>query len=168
MMTLYLLRHGIAEDRAAPGIKKDADRVLTAEGRQKVRRLAKALGRLEVQFDRIFSSPYLRARQTAELVAGASAQGPKVELWEELTPDGDALALIARLKQLKPVPGHVLLVGHEPYLSGLASLLLTGTPELSLTLKKAGLCVLTATTLRPGRCATLEWLLAPRHLALMS
>jgi len=167
MMTLYFLRHGIAEDRTAPGIKRDADRVLTAEGRQKVRRVAKAMDRLELQFDRILSSPLLRALQTAEQVAGTLARAPKVEVWEELSPDGDAAALIERLNQLCPAPDHVLLVGHEPHMSRLISLLLTGTPDLAMTLKKAGLCTLTVTELRPGRCATLEWLLTPKQMALM-
>jgi len=57
-----------------------------------------------------------------------------------------------------------LLVGHEPYLSSLISLLSTGGPNLSLTLKKGGLCRLEAEPLRCARCASLEWLLAPRLL----
>jgi phosphohistidine phosphatase SixA len=58
-----------------------------------------------------------------------------------------------------------MLVGHEPYLSDLVSMLLTGHTGLPLNLKKGGLCKLSVTRVRYGRCATLEWLLAPRVLA---
>jgi phosphohistidine phosphatase SixA len=56
-------------------------------------------------------------------------------------------------------------VGHEPYLSELISVLLTGRLDLPLALKKGGVCRLTANRLHYGRCATLEWLLTPRVVA---
>src|SRR2546430_12625846 len=62
----------------------------------------------------------------------------------------------------RPAPESVLLVGHEPYLSNLVSLLCAGGPNLSLTLKKGGLCRMEVEQLRAARCAHLEWLLAPR------
>jgi len=55
-------------------------------------------------------------------------------------------------------------VGHEPSLSGLASMLLSGDPALSITLKKGGICKLSVETLQYGRCATLDWLLSPAQL----
>ena len=58
----------------------------------------------------------------------------------------------------------VLLVGHEPYLSGLISTLIAGMPSIPINLKKGGLCCLTVQALTYGQCATLEWLLAPRQL----
>jgi phosphohistidine phosphatase len=61
----------------------------------------------------------------------------------------------------------VLLVGHEPYLSQLISHLLTGGPDCQITMKKAGLCLLTIESLRDDRRATLEWLLTPRQMARM-
>ena len=63
---------------------------------------------------------------------------------------------------------HILLVGHEPYLSRLISTLVTGSSALPLVMKKGGLCKLSIDTLRFGRCATLEWLLTPRQLRLMA
>ena len=56
----------------------------------------------------------------------------------------------------------VLLVGHEPYLSELISILLSGTTNLRIDFKKAGLCKLTVDHLHLGRCASLEWLVAPK------
>ena len=61
-----------------------------------------------------------------------------------------------------------MLVGHEPYLSELCSLLLSGEAGLRLSFRKAGLCKLLIETLKPGRCASLDWLLTPKQMARMS
>ena len=76
-MNLYILRHGVATDPAAHEFAKDADRPLTPEGKRKLRQVAEAMEALELSFDLILSSPYLRARQTAEVIAAAlrSARG---------------------------------------------------------------------------------------------
>ena len=68
-MKLYILRHGIAVEPGTPGYETDADRPLTSEGERKMRQIAGAMEALELSFDLILSSPYLRARQTAEIVA---------------------------------------------------------------------------------------------------
>lgn len=168
MHSLYILRHGIAEPPPVTGRTKDRDRALTAEGRQKVRRVARALVKLDVGIDLIVSSPYVRARQTAELVAEVLRLRSKVQLCEHLAPGAKPKDLIAYLKALDPAPDSVLLVGHEPDLSRLIALLLCGSPTLSLSLKKAGLCKLTLMGLTAGRCGTLEWLLTPKQMSLMS
>jgi phosphohistidine phosphatase len=72
------------------------------------------------------------------------------------------------LDRLQPTPESVLLVGHEPFLSGLISLLATGHEGFCVVMKKGGLCKLTIEALRHGRCATLEWLLTPKQMALMA
>lgn len=59
----------------------------------------------------------------------------------------------------------IALVGHEPSLSNLVSVLITGEPDLSLTLKKGGVCRLSVGSLQYGRCAALDWLLSPSQLA---
>ena len=69
IMDLYLLRHGIAVEPGSPGYAKDADRPLTPEGERKLGQIAEAMEALELSFDLILSSPYVRARQTAEIVA---------------------------------------------------------------------------------------------------
>ena len=78
------------------------------------------------------------------------------------------LKLVELLNHLQPTPESVLLVGHEPYLSGLISLLVSGEGTLSVVMKKAGLCKLTTESLKHGRCASLEWLLTPKQMALMT
>ena len=65
---------------------------------------------------------------------------------------------------MKPRPKNVLLVGHEPQLSGLISLCLTGTLDLRMEMKKGGLCKLVMDSLAPGQWAVLAWLLTPKQM----
>ena len=167
-MNLYVLRHGIAVEPGTPGYERDADRPLTPEGERKLWRIAEAMEALELSFDLILSSPYLRALQTAEIVAKALKGRKKVELSESLTPGGSTKKLVELLNRVQPSPESVLLVGHEPYLSGLISLLVSGDAGFAVVMKKGGLCKLSTESLKPGRCAALEWLLTPKQMALMS
>jgi phosphohistidine phosphatase len=167
MMTLYLLRHGIAVERGAAGFTQDSERPLTGEGKQKLRRVIKAARAMELEFDLILTSPYLRARQTAELIAGALRVRKNLQLCPQLVAEADPEEVVDHLKLLNPAPENVLLVGHEPYLSRLISLLLAGTPDLSIGLKKGGLCKLTIPVWKAGPTAILDWLLTPRQMALM-
>jgi phosphohistidine phosphatase len=167
-MNLYLLRHGLAVEPGTPGYTKDAERPLTPKGKRKLWKLAAGMQRMELDFDLILSSPCLRARQTAEIIAEAFNLRKKLELSDTLTPSGSARKLIDYLSQLDPRPQEILLVGHEPCLSQLIALLVAGQDALPLALKKGGLCKLSADSLGSGRCATLEWLLTPKQMALMS
>ncbi len=167
-MDLYILRHGIAVEPGTPGYENDADRPLTPEGQRKLRQIADAMEALELSFDRILSSPYLRARETAEIVAEALGARKKLELSDTLTPGGSFKRLVELLNRLEPSPESVLLVGHEPYLSGLISLLVSGKETFAVVMKKGGLCKLTTGSPRHGRCAALQWLLTPKQMALMS
>ena len=167
-MNLYLLRHGLATEPSVRRLAKDSERSLTPEGKRKMRQIAKSMKALELSFDLILSSPYLRARQTAEIVASAFRADQKLVLAEELTPGASAKGLIHRINSLNPTPENLLLVGHEPSLSQLISLWVAGDPYSSITLKKGGLCRLAVEALQPGRCATLEWLLTPKHMCLMA
>jgi phosphohistidine phosphatase len=167
-MNLYILRHGIAVERGTPGYAKDADRPLTPEGERKLASIGEAMQRLELSFDLILTSPYVRAQQTAEIVAKVLGARKKLEFSDALVPDGSMQELVGSLNRHRPVPDSVLLVGHEPYLSGLISLLVSGKENCCVVLKKGGLCKLTTESLRPGRCAALEWLLTPKQMALMA
>jgi phosphohistidine phosphatase len=167
-MNLYLLRHGIAVDPSKSGIARDADRPLTPKGKRRLRQIVGAMGALKISFDIILSSPYVRAKQTAEMVAKPLKRGKQLKLSDELTPGGNPKLLIQQLNDLRPRPNNILLVGHEPYLSRLIALLTTGNTNMEIDLKKGSLCKLEAETLRYGRCATLACLFAPRHLMLMT
>jgi phosphohistidine phosphatase len=125
---LVLLRHGIAEPRQAG--RDHPDRPLTAAGRQRTQLVMAALVRRGLRLDRLLSSPYRRAMQTAELALEAGlAAGLAVD--ERLKPGGALETLLSSLD------GRLGLVGHEPDLGDLACLLL-GCPPGGLLLKKAG------------------------------
>ena len=159
-MEIYILRHGIAVQRGTPGYKKDSERPLTEEGEDKMRQIAKTILAMDLKFDLILSSPYIRAQRTAQIVAAELDQ--EVTFTDLLVPSGNPLELVREINDEKPQ--RVLLVGHEPDLSQLISILLTGDSETAIELKKAGLCKLTAERLVFGRCATLNWLLTPKQL----
>lgn len=161
-MNIYLLRHGIATERSKTGPLKDEDRPLTPDGRRKVRCVAQAMKSLGLSFDAILTSPLLRARQTAAIVARLLGARRRPRTTPALSPHGAAADLIKLLSKLKPRVSAVLLVGHEPCLSRLVGLLTSQGGDLDIVLKKAGLCKLTTRHLRVGRCATLTWLLTPR------
>ncbi len=163
-MELYILRHAIAVTRGTEGIRQDGDRPLTDKGAAKLRRVVRGMSALGLSFDLILTSPYVRARQTAEIVAEEMGAGKKCERSPHLAPDGDPRALIAAIASRSTASTSVLLVGHEPLLSQLISVLVSGDERTQVTLKKAGLCKLVAPTLRYERCASLEWLLAPSQL----
>jgi phosphohistidine phosphatase len=166
-MNVYVLRHGLAAQRLAIDLKADRSRPLTPKGRKKMVKIAASMKSLGLSFDLILSSPCLRARQTAEIVAEAYHAGKHLELAKELSVEARPEALLQRLFHEHLLPDNLLLVGHEPHLSGFISLLLSGTAHVQLQLKKGGLCKLSIPALKPGRRATLEWLLTPRQLLAM-
>jgi phosphohistidine phosphatase len=167
-MNLYILRHGLAEELDPRRFAKDSERPLTSKGERKMWKIAEALKALGVSFDLILFSPYARARQTAEIVADALGLCKGLEASEDLTPEGSVKNLVASINDRKPRCEEVLLVGHEPYLSELISLLISGQVGFSVVMKKGGLCKLSTNHLTPGHCATLEWLLTPKQMALMA
>jgi phosphohistidine phosphatase len=117
-MKLYVMRHGPAEDHAATG--RDQDRSLTPPGRDRVRTVVRILECEGEMPARVLSSPLVRAVQTAELVA--VKDNLPVEIRAELAPGGRAPELV---HQLRDSGGkRVVLVGHEPDLTGLIELLL--------------------------------------------
>lgn len=167
-MDLYILRHGIAVEPGTEGYADDSERPLTPKGERKMRQITKAMRALELSFDRILSSPYVRTRQTAEIAGEAFDATRNLDFSDSLTPNGSSKKLIELLDDMDPPPNSVLLVGHEPYLSGLISLLVSGDSSLCIVMKKGGLCKLAVDSLKHGRCAELEWLLTPKQMELMA
>ena len=123
-MNIYLLRHGIAIEREDPSSQTDADRPLTAKGLKRMRKAARGLRRLNIPFDAVVTSPFARARQTADIVAAALGLQPTFEEISDLTPEGTVESLLSTLARFQS-HSHLLLVGHEPLLSDLAAFLLT-------------------------------------------
>ena len=167
-MNLYLMRHGLAVERGTPGHDSDRERPLTAKGERKIRRVGEALQGMELSFDVVLSSPLVRALQTAELLIEELKARQKSQLTEHLSPGGSAKELMRLIQGLPGQPQEVLLVGHEPDLGQLASLLLTGGDTLTVNFKKGGVARLAVGNPLAGRCATLEWLLTPRQLEMLA
>jgi phosphohistidine phosphatase len=112
-LTLDLLRHGLALPAGAAG---DRQRVLSPAGINGIQALAAHLARESWRPDRIFSSPYARARQSAGIVAGAAAPPVAVELLRDLEPERDSSGVLDALARLGNTAGHILVVGHQPLL----------------------------------------------------
>lgn len=163
-MEIYCLRHGLAVDLETQGFLNDAERTLTAEGERKLRGIIKWMQAMELSFDWILFSPYVRTRQTADLVARGLDARDRLKPADCLAPGGTTRQVVHALRHLAPAPKKVLLVGHEPGLSELVSLLVTGNIGLGMVLKKGGLCKLTVASLNPSQCAVLEWLVTPRQM----
>ena len=163
-MKLSILRHGIAAELGDDGSQVDSERKLTREGREKLKRVASYFCEIKISFDLILSSPFARARQTAELFSQALNCEECLRFSRHLEPGSAFKNLISEINRLSKPSDSILLVGHEPFLSQLISKLLTGHDQARITLKKGGFCFLDVQKLCDGRCAVLECLMAPRHL----
>jgi phosphohistidine phosphatase len=156
-MILYFLRHGLAGDyRDWQG--DDHKRPLTEEGRVRMGEEAQTIKKLDLGLDLILTSPLLRARQTAEIVA---EHLKKVNMAEDerLAPEFDLIGLKSILAD-HPDAQAIMLVGHEPDFSEMISELTGGT---RLALKKGGLARVSID--KPESLeGELEWLLPPRML----
>ena len=161
-MDLYLVRHAIAENRSAQRWPDDGDRPLSAKGIERFEREAKGLATLVPTVDIVVASPFARAWHTAEILnehAGWPAPVRADEFRPERTAE-DSLAAIEALRGTDTLAA----VGHEPNLSELASLALTGKIDLPIAFKKGAVLALTfESTVAPGR-AYLRWLLPPSAL----
>lgn len=122
-MQICLVRHGIAVERGTPGYEDDDTRPLTLEGKQRMTQAAKGIVAL-AGIERIVSSPVLRARQTASILRDAASVSG-VDTLAALA-DGDHEAVLAWLRRAQE--STIALVGHEPWMSELASVALSGEP----------------------------------------
>lgn len=119
---LYLIRHADAIDLA-----DDDARPLSKKGRHQIEELGKFLrasGAFHVE--EMWHSPLVRARETAELLAAETKLKPAFREHRELVPEASPAAIVRRLGA---GPATLALVGHQPHLSSLASLLVTGTSD---------------------------------------
>ena len=163
-MEIYLIRHGIAEQRRSD--IKDEERSLTKEGRHKTEKVAQQLKKLGLQFDLIATSPLVRARQTAEiLIAGGLSY--HLEECADLDPNGQIHSwLVDWLEPRRYSPQTQLaLVGHEPNLSSWAEILVWGQATAGLVLKKAGMIgVKLPEKGSPLGRSQMFWLTPPKYL----
>jgi phosphohistidine phosphatase len=158
---IYVVRHAIAEDRSASG--RDADRALTREGRKRMKRAARGLAVLDVRTPLVLTSPLVRARETADLLVEALPEA-RLEVCELLAPGVDADALAGFIDRRRSADA-VILVGHEPDLSGLLAKWLTGSRSgMATRFRKGAVACLLAGMLPPQGRATLEWFMTADQL----
>jgi phosphohistidine phosphatase len=155
---LWLLRHADAEPH---GTRPDSERRLTARGERQAQVINVALARMAVEFQVVLVSPKVRARHTAELALERSGpgHGTEIQIHPPLAGGFQVAEALDALAQ-SSAGAHILLVGHEPDLSGVAAAL-TGA---RLDLKKGGLAVLRT----DGASGELILLMRPRELALLA
>lgn len=164
-MDCILVRHGIAVERDE-WEGDDADRPLTERGAKRVAQVAAGLKRLDLRPTHVFSSPLVRAVETAQILYTVMAPPNAAKPLEELLPDAAPGRFPTLLKDLQP-DSCVLCVGHEPHLSLLAGLLLTGKPSASFRFKKAGACMIGLPfPLKIGR-GVLHWWMEPGQLRIL-
>jgi phosphohistidine phosphatase len=160
-MNLYIIRHGIAVEEGTAGYESDSERPLTEKGRKKMRQIARGLRNLGVEFDLILSSPYVRARETAEILAEVFKMKKNITFTESLIPLASPELLVEEINVTYSVES-IAVVGHEPHLSTLIGILVAENAKIDITLKKGGVCYVTADDLHHhDHRATLEWLLTP-------
>jgi phosphohistidine phosphatase len=160
-LTLYLVRHASADHADASKWPDDSKRPLTQNGIQKFRDAAKGLRRLVPEVEVVLSSGYARAWETAELlheVAGwpQPQESSALEAGRPPTPAIDAL----REHEEKSIA----LVGHEPHLSTLASILCGGGENFHLKLRKGGVAVVRVDGDPAPGSGYLLWAVGPKIL----
>ncbi|MCQ4347357.1 phosphohistidine phosphatase SixA [Pseudomonas stutzeri] len=134
-MRLWLLRHGQAGPYVRTG---DHLRELTERGRAEALHAAGHL--LGERLDAILVSPYVRARQTAELVHEALGREAALQEVDGITPDDDPRAALAMLAERRE--RNLLVVSHMPLVGALAGLLVHGHLQQPLPFNTASLALL--------------------------
>lgn len=157
---IYLVRHAIAAVRGEEW-PDDDKRPLTARGVARFKEAVDGLRRLDVAIDEIFTSPLVRARQTADLLAAGLSGKPTVKVLEALAPahaPSSVLAQLARAARRR----RIALVGHEPGLGELAAHLIGA--GRALPFKKGGICRIDVESLTSRRPGALTWFIPPKLL----
>ena len=162
-MDLLVVRHGAAEDKDAFARTGEDDdlRPLTTAGQREMREVARALRELVPEIDVIATSPLVRAVQTAAILGDAYERKPVPVEW--LRPEA-AYEDFAHWGSSQRDKKTVVIVGHEPHLSGLVSWLAAGGKRSFLELKKAGACLLDVEKSPGPGSSSLLWLMGPRQL----
>jgi len=157
---LYLVRHAPAAPRGHRW-PDDSVRPLTQAGRERFVRGVRGLRALGVRVDIVCTSPLVRARQTADLLAEGLPGAPSVHEWPALAPGRTPLALLRSLARAD-LPPRIALVGHEPELGVLLAWLLGS--ERSIPFRKGGVSRVDLAGSRVKGGGHLVWFLPPRML----
>ena len=158
---LFLIRHGVAEERG-DAWPDDAKRPLSEDGIERFQKSARGLARLDVWIDVVLTSPLVRARQTAEIVASAFDPRPSIITIESLAPGGSYASLVADLEK-HGRKTRIALVGHEPGIGELGARLIGS--RHSFEFKKGAVCRIDVDEIPPVGPGDLRWFLTPKVMA---
>ncbi|HEY7695780.1 MAG TPA: phosphohistidine phosphatase SixA [Nitrososphaeraceae archaeon] len=161
-MELFILRHGEAGQSS---LSSDRIRPLTSAGRTEMFEIAKALKIVGLKFDLVVTSPLKRAYDTAMIVSEVFNIGSKVQVWNELAPEGKRTEIYKKISQVREEYS-VLIVGHQPLLGEMVNEIIhkSKSSPCNLLLKKGGIVrirLLRKSNIPKGE---LKWLLTPRIL----
>ena len=151
------MRHGTAEGIPPGG--SDAERKLTAEGREEVRRVIESARRTKIAPTLILCSPYLRAVETAQIAAEALAYTGNIVRTDSLVPSAPPRKVWNEIRS-RPDETQVLLAGHKPLLSQLAAYLLK-SPVLEIDMRKATLVRIDLDPSASDPRGILKWMAPP-------
>ena len=166
-MLVYLVRHAIAVPRDGVTAFDDASRELTDKGIDRMRRCVRGLDRVGAGFDEIWTSPLVRARQTADILAESPNFTGRSKVVNALAPGGDLNQVVRELQQNARVAS-VALVGHEPDMGELATLLTTGQAGSTFRFKKGGVACIEIDDLSPPLRGELLWMMTPKQMRSIS
>src|SRR5436190_10015141 len=157
---IYVIRHGLAEERG-DAWPDDSKRPLSEDGVSAMRKSARGLERLGVTIDVVLTSTLVRAKQTAELVAGALNPRPPVSTVDSLAPGGTYQEIVADLEK-QTRRKRIALVGHEPGIGEFAARLIGSRHPIEF--KKGAVCRIDVDSIPPSGPGDLRWLLPPKIL----
>ena len=157
---LYFVRHGLAEERG-DAWPDDNKRPLTDDGMARMRKAVKGLSRIGVAVDVVLTSPLVRARQTADILAGGLDPRPSIVTIDSLAPAGSYAAVIHDLEK-HARKCRIALVGHEPMMGELAARLVGSRHPIEF--KKGGVCRIDVENLPPAGPGDMRWMLTPKIL----
>jgi len=157
---LYLIRHGLAEEHG-DAWPDDTKRPLTGEGMSRLRKAVRGIARIGVSLDIVLTSPLVRARQTADIVATGLSPHPSIVSVDSLAPGGSFVAIVADLEK-QGRKARIALVGHEPGLGELAARLIGSRHPIEF--KKGAICRIDIDDIPPTGPGHLRWMLTPKIL----
>jgi len=159
-MKLYIVRHAIAVPRGTLGIRDD-ERVLTEEGKAKMRQNAIGLRKLNYRPDLILSSPLPRASQTADILLEVFEEGIELKIEDSLAPAGERGELYREIKRYEKRLKSLMIVGHQPSLGEIAGEIAFGSPDCYVNFKKGGACAIEWESVRGTPSGIMLSLLTP-------
>jgi len=161
-MKIFLLRHGSAFDIGECGANTDAERMLTKEGRDCTTTVLRRLRKV-CQPQRIWTSPLVRARETAEIACEILEPAEPLSMLDHLRAGGDPSGVLRWLKTC--TEESLMLVGHMPDLAILGSLLILRVEAEGMALKKSGVCCIEFEGAVKEGYGRLVWLVTPSLLS---